>query len=137
MNDISTLIKDSFDVIGLILVFAFVLFDIRYPQIIKHLDQPAPPPDLVEERKIRRRELSRVLLISCLPLVLGYGILLYLFLPLLFNIFSISHLDLWHFDFLWSAFVVVFILIFIFFVWSVYLTLQMAIVIYKLRVDNK
>jgi len=125
-QDVNSLIKDSFDVIGLVLVFAFVLFDIRYPQIIKELERPIPPKERTSERRIYRQKFMRVLLLSNFPLVLGYGLLLYLFSPLLIKVISSSNIQLWGFDFLPSAFVMVFILIFLFFIWSAYLTVRVV-----------
>ena len=136
MNDINTLIKDSVDVISLVLVFAFVLFDIRYPQITKELDKPIPPKERIEERRRHRKELVRVLLIASFPLVLGYGILLYLFVPLLSRVVYASRIHLWQFDFLRSAFIVVFIFIFVFFIWSVYLAIRLVYRIKQIRTGD-
>ena len=121
MEDIGLLIKDSFNVISLLLVFVFVLFDIRYPQIIKELEKDIPDKDLELERKNHRKKLMNRLLYQNLPLIIVNGILLYLFLPLLITVLLNSRFQIWHFDFVRTAFVIVIMLIAAFFFWSIYL----------------
>ena len=121
MEDIGLLIKDSFNVISLLLVFVFVLFDIRYPQIIKELEKDIPDKDLELERKNHRKKLMNGLLYQNLPLIIVNGILLYLFLPLLITVLLNSRFQIRRFDFVRTAFVIVIMLIAAFFFWSIYL----------------
>lgn len=125
MQDIHTLIHNSFEVVSLILVFAFVLFDIRYPQIINQLDKDIPPTGRKKERLRHAKDLRRTLLVGDLPLIIVYGICAYLFSPLFITVLSNSKLHLWRFDFLLSAFVIVYIFLLVFLLWSLYLALRL------------
>ena len=125
MDELSQLIKDSFDVISLILVFAFVLFDIRYPRIINNLNIEIPPKDRKIERKNHRIKLMQSLYLHSLPLIIIYGVLLYIQLPLFFRVVLESKVQLWNFNFLRSAFFVIITIISIFLVWSIYLAVRL------------
>lgn len=125
MESIHETIKDSFDVISLLLIFAFVLFDIRYPQIKHSLDQDIPPPERKIERRRHLEKLRKTLLIGDLPLVVIYALLVFLFLPLFLELLSQSNLKLWGFDFLLSAFMIVFLLLVAFLAWSLYLGIRL------------
>jgi sterol desaturase/sphingolipid hydroxylase (fatty acid hydroxylase superfamily) len=125
MNDINLLIKDAFDIISLILVFAFVLFDIRYPQINKELDKVIPPGERRQERARLAKDLRQSLLVGAVPLVVIYAVLLYLFSPLFITAVTNANLQLWRFDFMLTAFILVYIFIFVFLIWSVYLAVRL------------
>lgn len=118
MDDINQLIKQSFDSISLILVFVFVLFGIRYPQINDDLKKEIPDSTRKIERKKYKEKLKENLSSKALPLVIIYGFLFYLFLPLLLKIFSSSKLQLWDFDIMRTTFVVVDLFILSFLIWS-------------------
>jgi hypothetical protein len=133
MNNVSLLIKDSFDVITLFLVFVLVLFDIRYPQIQKELNKKIPDKILTSERMFLRKELISCLLQKSLPLIILYGILLYLFIPLFFQVISTSKFQIWNFDILPTAFIFIILLIAIFWGWSI----DMAIMLIKNIRDSK
>lgn len=125
MEEITLLIHNSFEVISLILVFAFVLFDIRYPQITKQLEKDIPHKDRTKDRERHAKDLRQVLLISALPLVLINGVLLFLFTPTLIIVIVNSEFHLLRFDFLLTAFILVYIFILIFFLWSLYLAVRL------------
>ena len=122
MVEIQTLVKDSFEVISLILVFAFVLFDIRYPQINRQLEKDVPHKDRIRDRTLYANDLRQTILIGALPLVIIYCLLLFLFTPTLISIITSSSFQLFRFDFLLTAFVLVYFFILVFALWSLYLT---------------
>ena len=126
MVNVNQLIKDSFDVISLILVFAFVLFELRYPQIIRELEKEIPPKDRKIERDEQKGKLIRVLVISNAPLIVIYGFLFYLFLPLSVKVISESGISLWQFDFVRTAFVFIVVWIIIFWIWSIALAVKVV-----------
>lgn len=130
MDALTAQIKDSFEVISLILVFVFVLFDIRYPQITRLLQKDAPPVERKIERGQFKKELKEGLIRYGLPLVGSNAVMLVLFLPLLTQVLQNSRLEWWNFDFVRTAFVVVYALIVFFFAWSLYLS---VLLIQKLR----
>jgi len=124
LNDLSQNIKDSFDAIEIILVFIFVLFDIRYPKIVKDINADIPIAERIIARKQHHEKLIHSFLINSLPLIFINGFILYLLLPLVVQVFLTSKLDLWNFDFLRTSLILVFIFIFIFFTWSLYLGIK-------------
>lgn len=121
MDDLSLLIKDSFNVISLILVFTFVLFDIRYPEILKEVEKDIPDKSLELARQYHRKKLWECLVYKNFLLIVVNGALLYLFLPLLVNVLLNSEFQIWNFDFIRTAFVLVIGLIGIFLAWSIFL----------------
>ncbi len=125
MEEVNSLIRDSFEVISLILVFAFVLFDIRYPQIVRQLQKDIPHKDRIKDRERYAKDLRQALIIGALPVVLIYGALLYLFTPTLISLLANTEFRILRFDFLLSAFIMVYIFILVFFVWSLYLALRL------------
>lgn len=125
MEDIIPQIKDAFDIISLILVFAFVLFDIRYPQINKELEKDIPPKERSKERGRLAKDLIKSLWIGALPLVVIYGLLLYLFSPLLISTIGNTNFQILRFDFTLTAFIVVYILIGAFLIWSILLAVRL------------
>ncbi len=125
MEDVAQRLKDSFSAISLMLVFVFVWFDIRYPQIIADIHKDLPDPARTRDRENHRRMLRNSLLQKCVPLLVVNGALLYLLLPLLVDVLRTSTFKLWGFDFLKTAFLVVFLFITGFFVWSAFLGYQL------------
>ena len=126
MDEIQTLVKDSFEVISLILVFAFVLFDIRYPQITRQLERDLPHRDRTKDRQLYAKDLRQAILIGALPLVIIYSLLLFLFTPTLVSIITSSTFQFFRFDFLLTAFVLVYLFILVFALWSLYLTFRLV-----------
>lgn len=133
MEDLTLQLKDSFNIISLVLVFAFVLFDIRYPQIQKELKKLIPDKTLVEERKFFRTKLKECLLYKNSILILIYGLLLYLFLPLLIRVLKNSRFEIWNFELIHTAFILIIGLIFVFFLWSIYLAIKLILKIQKCK----
>ena len=129
MNDINEEIRLAFDAMSLLLVFVTVLFDIRYKVIQKEIEKSIPEGD--KAKKQLRRELIRGILINSAPLVVITGGISYLFSPLLRKVIEQSKLNIWNFDFFSSSFVFIVLLIFLFFLWSCYLTILLLIRIYK------
>ena len=129
MNDINEEIRLAFDAMSLLLVFVTVLFDIRYKVIQKEIEKSIPEGD--KAKKQLRRELIRGILINSAPLVVITGGISYLFSPLLRKVIEQSKLNIWNFDFFRSSFVFIVLLIFLFFLWSCYLTILLLIRIYK------
>lgn len=127
MDNLNQLIKDSFDVISLILVFAFVLFDLKYPLIIKETDQEIPPKERIIERYKHKKKLIMTLMTSNISLVIIFGMLFYLFLPLSIKVVSESDVSLWQFDFIRTAFVFIVGWILIFWIWSFVLAVKMLL----------
>jgi hypothetical protein len=125
MEDITQRLKDSFGAISLILVFVFVWFDLRYPQIVAAIRADAPDPVQARARQNFRRMLMSGLLQKCVPLIVVNGVLVYLLLPLLVAVLRSSTLRLWNFDFIRTAFLFIFLFVAGFFAWSVGLGIQL------------
>ncbi len=124
MTDLTLQLKESFSIISLILVFALLLFDIRYPQVHKELEKNVPDKNLISDRKFFRKKLWDSLL-KIFVLILIYGMLIYLFLPLLVSVLQNSKIEFWNFEFIRTAFIIVFCLIAGFFLWSLHLAIRL------------
>jgi len=125
MGDLDEGIRAAFEATSLLLVFVAVLFGVRYPQITKDLEEE-PKEESAEAKGTLRHQLCTSLLANCLPLVVIDGAVFYLFLPLAVRIVRESRFDAWGFDFARTTFLVIAGLVLLFFVWSVYLAVQLA-----------
>lgn len=133
MENISQTIKDAFDAISLILVFAFVLFDIGHPKITKELEKNPPPKDRKEERNFFKRNLWRIFITACLPLVVIYGLIVFLFCPTYIQLINSSYINISNFDFLLTAFFIIYLLILGFLLWALYLAVRVIKKIMKIK----
>ena len=122
MTDIAAEIKQAFDVLGLVLVFVFVLFDVNYKKIEESLLVSFPGSDRPIQRKAVLKELQRVLAFRCFLMDGIYLALVYLLLPTLFRLLGQAVLRFWNFDLLNTAFFLVFLFILGFLFWSGWLT---------------
>ena len=120
MNEINELIFQSFDAIGLILVFVFVLFDIKHPRIKGLIGKTPPPKERASEFADYRQSLWSSLFLDALPLVVVNGAVVYLFVPLFIRVLCGYRFDLWEFDFTQTAFIFVVIFLAWFFGWAVW-----------------
>jgi len=133
MNTINQEINTAFQATSLLLVFISVLFGLRYRQIKEDIAAPIHiPPEKLKDLHIR---LWRSLLINCLPIVVISGFIVYLFLPLFIKVCSKSRFAPWSFDLARTSFVFVAVLVFLFFLWSVYLAVRLSGRIAKIRQD--
>ena len=122
MIDITAEIKQAFDVLGLILVFVFVLFDVNYKKIEESLLVTLPGRDMPIQRKGKLKDLQSILIYRCFLMDGIYLALVYLLLPTFFRLLGQAVLRLWNFDLLNTAFVLVFLFILGFLFWSGWLT---------------
>ena len=131
MDQIRAEILDAAELISLILVFSTVLFDIRYRHVVDTIRAEAPPGE--HARRRHRSELMGTLLVKVLPLVLFNCLAAFLFLPLVLRIIALTRLSLWGFDFVTSAFILVFSAVSSFAAWSLYLAFGVCIAITRSR----
>lgn len=119
-NDLNTLLNDSFDAISILLVFVTVLFSIRYPEIKTVLEEPllTGKPKALERQK---KNIKSVLLIKWLPVVTINFIVVYSMIPLAINIISQSTISFFNFDFIRTAFILIWYLNIAFFIMSILL----------------
>lgn len=128
--DLNKLILDAVQAVSLILVFVTMLFTLRYPGIIKDIGE-----DIPEGERAKKREKDRLLhsfLVNSLPPLFLNGIAAYIFLPLTIKIIKQTHISLWQFDFLPTAFVLISFWVWCFFIWSLYLGFRMIKKIFKI-----
>lgn len=133
MENLNASIDSAFTTLGLMLVFVFVLFDVRFPQITAKIEAEIPDKSLVRAREIHRRELRKCLWQKSAPLAAVYAAVVYLMLPLLVQVIASSRLDLLHFDFLRTGFVLIFLFALGFFVWSLLLAARLIAKIHEAR----
>lgn len=125
MDDINQSIQIAFQATQLILVFVTILFGLYYPQIQKAILQSIPKGNRIKERMELRNKLVQIIKEKCVPLLLINGIASYLFLPLFIQVVSESNLKLWNFDFARTSYVFIALLIFVFFIWTIYLSINL------------
>ena len=128
---ISAEIKQAFDVLGLVLVFVFVLFDVNYKKIEESLSVTLPDRDMARQYKAKLKELQGVLVRRCFLMDLIYLVLVYLLLPTFFRLLGQVVFRFWNFDLLNTAFVLVFLFILGFLFWSGWLTYKLWKHIYR------
>jgi hypothetical protein len=110
--------------LSILLVFVSLLFTLRYPEITQDLI----PEDLGEKQREKRRrvrELKTRLVSHLLPVVVGSVTLVWLLAPLTIDILGESQLDLWGFDVVLSAVVLVELWVLGLAIWSSILTIRM------------
>lgn len=131
MTELGQEIQTAFEAISLVLVFIAVLFDLRYEKIQRDIDADIPPgPD---GRERLRKRLWHSLLANCGPLLLINGAASYLFSPLFVRVLRESRLDWFHFEFSYTSFVLISLVVFLFFLWSGFLAVQLIIRIVRTR----
>lgn len=131
MSELNEQIQTAFEAISLILVFVTVLFGLRYPQIQSDIQSLIPEGPKAKQRY--RKTLWQSLMVNGVPLLLINGVASYLFLPLFVRVLRESRLNLWNFDFTRTSFVLIALLVFVFFLWSGYLTIRLLTRILKSR----
>ena len=131
MSELNEQIQTAFEAISLILVFVTVLFGLRYPQIQSDIQSSIPEGPKAKQRY--RKTLWQSLMVNGVPLLLINGVASYLFLPLFVRVLRESRLNLWNFDFTRTSFVLIALLVFVFFLWSGYLTIRLLTRILKSR----
>jgi hypothetical protein len=107
----------------IILVFITLFFSIIYPQIQTELKRVFIGGKIKEDEF--KSEIKNTIFSKCVPLLLISLATFCLFIPLLKRIFTESLSNLWNLDFAVTSFVFITGLIFIFFIWSVGLTIQL------------
>lgn len=107
---------------SVLLVFLTLLFTLRYPEIAADL-QMENLGEKVKERAKRVRELKVRVITHLLPVVLGGASLSWLQAPLVGRIVAESRLELWSFDILPTAIVMVEVWVITITVWSLALTI--------------
>jgi hypothetical protein len=108
---------DNFQAISTLLALAVVLFGLQYQKILDAVRTSIPEGPLA--RAGVRRVFLDTLWYGTLPVALVSGGATYLLLPATTYIILNCHLSLWTFDFLRSAWFLVFLLLAAVFIWSV------------------
>ena len=116
-------ILNTFQATSLILVFVTLIFTVNYPKIIADINTNLPSGRMAIKREKRR--LKNSLFKRCLPQILFFGISSYIFLPLFVNIVTSFDLNLWNFDFVPTAYILITFWIWYIFLWSLFLTIQL------------
>jgi len=122
---------DSLQALTIFVAFVTVLFGIRYPAIAAALGKPLSGSDKPIARKNEKKELRRLFWSQCAPLALLAGVPAYLFLPLSVRIISESSFSLWNFDTLKTGFVLLTGYLAVFFGWSLYQSIRLALKAYR------
>lgn len=122
---------DSLQALTIFVAFVTVLFGLRYPAIAAALGKPLSGSDKPIARENEKKELRRLFWSQCAPLALLAGAPAYLFLPLSVRIVRESSFSLWDFDTLKTGFVLLTGYLAVFFGWSLYLSIRLALKSYR------
>ncbi|MED1607520.1 hypothetical protein MKX67_03755 [Cytobacillus sp. FSL W7-1323] len=124
IEDLNKLIEGSFNAISILLVFSTGLFSISYPSINDVLNEDI---DRGKPKALKRQKekLYNILFSKCIPILTLSTIIVYISSPLGIRIASESTLDLIHFDFIRTAYMLIWFLNIGIFIISVYLLYQL------------
>lgn len=98
-------LRDAIAATSVILVFAIVWLDIVIRRVGEELEKPVPTGESAKKRF--RAGIASLCLLQCLPTLMVFGAISYLYLPLTVEVVRTSHIALWNFDFLRTAFLVI------------------------------
>jgi|LSQX01.1.fsa_nt_gb hypothetical protein len=122
--ELRSLILDTFQALGIILVFVTLLFSMKYPYIMKTLASETP---YGEKEKMRyRRKLTKSLATDCLPVLVLDLISLYVLLPLAVGLLASGMASFWDVNMLPMAYLAITIWLIVLTVWVAILTCKIA-----------
>lgn len=114
------LILDTFQAVGIIVVFVTLLFDMKYPVITRALERECPEGT---KAKLRfKKELRIHIMTDCLPVLFLTLVSFYILLPVAVEVFVRGEIRIWSHDVLPLAYVAITFWVFGIFVWAVLLT---------------
>lgn len=116
--------------VGLLLVFVLALFDLSYPRLRDTLDEIVPAADRPVERRRYRTTLRRTLFTNALPPTIVNAVVAYALAPLAQDVVADGQLKVWDFHEVLMTFVLLYVLVLAFAVWSLVLLARLAL---KLR----
>lgn len=124
-------IQTAFSGIQLILVFVTVLFGIFYSPITNAINKKIK--NVMDSTKLKsiEKELTHILISNCFILILLNGFASYLFSPLFLQLIKESSIFFWTYNFTQGCFFFITLIIYGFFLWSIKLTIELSIRIYK------
>lgn len=129
-------VADVLSGVGLLLVFVIALFDLSYQRIQSALEGRAPGADRPVERRRYRVELREVLIRRAAPPTVVSGVVAYALAPLVQDVIASTELELWDFDELLTIFVLLYLLIVGFAVWSLVLLIRVAAKLRRARAET-
>lgn len=128
--DLRQNLLDVFQATSVILVFVTVHFGVRYPIIVKDLDDT----EFITGNNARdraRKRLWQSFRVNSLPQIILLGINSYMFLPLAIKIITVSEFKAWDFDYLLTAYIVMTFWSWFFFIWSFILGMKLLFKIFS------
>jgi uncharacterized BrkB/YihY/UPF0761 family membrane protein len=126
-TDLDTQALDAFQVLTIFVAFVTVLFGIRYSSLLSAASDPLPETNKPDQRKNARKTRRIVLWVHSVPLALLTGISAFLFLPLAIRILDHGQFRFWNFDLVTEGYVLLTAYMFVFFVWTLALTMKISI----------
>jgi hypothetical protein len=107
---------DDFQAVAVILALATVFFGIQYQKVLDVLDEPIPAGPAA--REALRRKILLTVYYRVIPIAVTSGASAYLFIPNATLIVTKGQLDMWHFDFIRTAWLLIFALLALSFGWA-------------------
>lgn len=116
---------DVFQATSLLIVFITVLFGLKYQVIIEDIKKEIPNGESAKKREKNR--LTKSFFMNILTQIILLGSTSYIFLPIAVRIMVASEfrINFWNFDFLQTAYVMISIWLWVFFVWILWLAYKM------------
>ena len=126
VNNLDVLLESSFKAISVLLVFVTMLFNSRYSEIGDILNEPIIRDKTIACEK-QRKKILNTLLYKWMPVVLLIGVCTYTMTPLAIETICGSEVRLFNFDFIRTAFVLVWGLNLSFFILSLHLAYKLYV----------
>lgn len=132
--ELGVLILNTFEAIGVILVFVTLLFSMKYPVVVEILELECPEGEKAKKRFKSR--LKRSIVTDCLPVLFLAATSFYVLLPLAVEILCRGKISLWGLDMLPLAYLIITLWLFVLTIWTVFLTYKVIRKIRGIRLDE-
>lgn len=118
MNDLDLLLNNSMTAISLLLIFVTTIFSMKYEKIKKCTAEDIEE-DQPMEKKRQKERFKKALFFEWLPVIFLNLICVYLMLPSVIKIIKNSYFSFFNFDFIRTAFILIWIMLIIFSIFSI------------------
>jgi hypothetical protein len=115
-----------------VLVFVLALFDLNYARLRNAVDGDVPAADRPVERRRYKTALRRTLLTSALPPTMVNVVVAYALAPLAQDVAADGDLKVWDFHEVLMTFLLLYLLILAFAVWSLTLSVRLALTVRRI-----
>ncbi|MFA9397400.1 MAG: hypothetical protein ACERKV_03925 [Clostridiaceae bacterium] len=118
MSNLDLLLNNSMTAISLLLIFVTTLFSIKYEKIKEYTVEDIKV-DKPKEKNRQKEKFKKALIFEWSPVIFLNLICVYLLLPSVIEIIKNSHFSFFNFDFIRTAFVLIWIMLILFSIFSI------------------